>query len=191
MLPLKCGGKMPRYKKIDNMEFVSRMKEEFLLQKNTKDLAEVLDISKKTCQRYLIDLDLHYPKGRPKGKISQNKLTGGLAKWIKKHPGESLSSNVQEIMEETNLTKDQVKSFLYRLKKKHQKRIKNLGDLRDYKGGLKGSKGSIVLFSDIKEYSLKHSPYGEEITISALLKNKKRIAFKTTLSRLAAYERLH
>lgn len=182
---------MPRYKKTEDPDFVFLLKEEFPKHTNALELSEVLGISRKTCQRYLTDLDLHYPKGRPKGKPSNNRLTGGMAKWITAHPGESLSLDIEEIMEKTDLTKDQVKSFLYRLKKKHQKRIKDIGDLRDYKGGLKGTKGSIILFSDIKEYSLKHSHYGEDLKITATLKNKKRIVFKTTLSRLEAYERLH
>ena len=180
---------MPRYKKLEDPDFVFLMKENFPLKKNTQDLADLLEISKKTCQRYLKELNLHYPKGRPKGKGSVNKKTGGMALWIKGHPGKSLSSNVKEIIEETGLTKDQAKSFLYRLKKKHTKRIKDIGDLRDYKGGLKGTKGTVVLFSDIKEYSLKHSPYNEDLRISALLKSKKKIAFNTTLSLLEKYNK--
>lgn len=180
---------MPRYKKIEDPDFVFSLREAFSTVTTTRALANLLKLSKKTCQRYLTELDLHYPKGRPKGKPSNNKLTGGMAKWIKAHPGESLQLNVKEIRDKTGLTKDQVKSFLYRLKKKHQKRIKNIGDIREYRGGLKGTKGSIVLFSDIKEYSLKHSPYGEDLKITAVLKNKKRIVFNTTLSRLEKYNK--
>lgn len=180
---------MPRYKKLEDPDFVFLLRENFPLKTNTKDLSIVLGISKKTCQRYLKELDLHYPKGRPKGSTSKNKLTGGLAKWIKNHPGESLPHSVKEIVEKTSLTKDQVKSSLYRLKKKHLERIRGIGDIRDYKGGLKGSKGSIVLFSDIKEYSLKHSFYNEDLKITAHLKNKKSIVFNTTLSLLEKYNK--
>ena len=180
---------MPRYKKLEDPDFVFLLKEEFPKNSNSQDLANILNISKKTCQRYLKELNLHYPKGRPKGKISINKKTGGLSKWIKSHPGESLPSKVKEIVEQTGLTKDQVKSFLYRLKKRHNKKIKDIGDLRTYKGGLKGTKGTVVLFSDIREYSLKHSPYSEDLKITALLKNKKRIVFNTTLSLLEKYNK--
>ena len=180
---------MPRYKKTEDPDFVFLLKEEFLNLACTSELALKLDISKKTCQRYLKELNLHYPKGRPKGKKSVNKKTGGLSKWIKTHPGESLPLKVKEIVEQTGLTTDQVKSSLYRLKKRHNDKIRDIGDLRKYKGGLKGTKGTVVLFSDIREYSLKHSPYDEKLKITALLKNKKRIVFNTTLSLLEKYNK--
>ncbi len=182
---------MSKYKKTDDPGFVSFLEVTFPTVTCTKELAEILDISKKTCQRYLKDLNLHYPKGRPKGKGSVNKKTGGLALWIKSHPGKVLPSKVSEIAKETSLSKDQVKSFLYRLRKKHIQRIRDIGDLRTYNGVLKGTKGSVVLFSDIEQYSLKHSSFNEDLRISAILKNKKRIEFKSTLSRLEMYRKLH
>lgn len=182
---------MPRYKKLEDSEFTTKMREEFKTSKNTFELSKVMGLNKKTCQRYLKDLDLHYPKGRPKGGNSTNRKNGGLAKWIRSHPGETLPLKVSDIIEQTGLTKDQVKSFLYRMKMTHSKRLKKLGDIREYKGGLKGTKGTIILFSDIKEYSIKHSFLNENLNIHALLGNKKRIAFETTLGKLEKYERLH
>ena len=112
-----------------------------------------------------------------------------MSKWIKKHPGKILPSKVSEIVKQTSLTKDQVKSFLYRMKTKHNKRLKNIGDIRDFKGGLKGSKGSVILFSDIREYSIKHNFLNEDLKILLKLKNKERVEFKTTLSFLEKYNK--
>lgn len=180
---------MPRYKKLEDLDFVKRMKTLFKESKNTQDLSEKLDISKKTCQRYLKDLNLHYSKGRPRGKISNNKKTGGMANWVKKHPGETLPLKVSDIAEQTNLTKDQVKSFLYRTKRKHLKRLKDIGDIRDYRGGLRGTQGTVFLFSDIKEYSIKHSFLNEDLKITMTLKNKEKATFKTTLSILEKFNK--
>ena len=180
---------MPRYKKLEDLDFVEKMKTLFKKSENTQELSEKLDISKKTCQRYLKDLDLHYPKGRPKGKISNNRKTGGMAEWIKEHPGEMLSLNVLDITQQTGLTKDQVKSFLYRTKKKHSKRLRSIGDIRDYKGGLRGSQGTVFLFSDIKDYSIKHSFLNEDLKIIMTLKNKEKVTFKTTLSILEKFNK--
>ena len=180
---------MPRHKKLEDLEFVEKMKEFFKESKNTQDLSEKLNISKKTCQRYLTDLDLHYPKGRPKGKKSNNRKTGGMANWIKTHPGETLSLNVSDIIKQTDLTKDQIKSFLYRTKKKHLKRLSNIGDIRDYRGGLRGTQGMVFLFSDIKEYSIKHSFLNEDLKITITLKNKEKVTFKTTFSILEKFNK--
>ena len=114
-----------------------------------------------------------------------------MAEWIKKHPGKTLPLKVSEIVEQTSLTKDQVKSFLYRMKKRHNKRLKNIGDIRDFKGGLKGSRGSVILFSDIREYSIRHNFLNEDLKILLKLKNKERVEFKTTLSILEIYKGLH
>ena len=180
---------MSRTSKLENPAFASRLRKAFHeAAACTEELAGVMGISKKTCQRYLNKINLHYKKGRPRGTKSKNPLTGGLALWIRLHPKEKLPSKISDIIIKTGLSRDQVKCFLYRVKKKQLKNIKSLGDIRKYSGGLRGTRGTLVRFSDMKEYSIRYSPFNEDLKIKALLKNNERIEFKTTLSLLKEYK---
>jgi len=175
---------MSRSKKIADTDFIALMEKEFKIQPNTKALGEALGISKKTCQRYLKELGWGYPKGRPAGSKSKNKLTGGMAEWIRSHPEEKLSLKVTDIVTKTGLSLDQVKCFLYRIKKEQRDKVKALGDIRKYPGGVRGSRGTLVRFADMKEYSIKFNPFSEDLKVKALLKNNEHIEFKATLSLL-------
>ena len=136
------------------------------------------------------EFNLHYSNGRPSAEDVPGKLTGGLAKFIKANPDIKLPTEISEIVKLTNLTKDQVKSSMYRMKIKHNLRIKSLGDLRDLPGAIKLDSTTIFAFKDILSYTISHTPYSEEVVIRAILKNKKSVAFKTTLSKLKKYEKI-
>jgi len=181
---------MSRNKLTDDLNFVIKLKKTFETSLSCREVGDKLGISTQTARRYLKDFNLTYPSGRPSKGNLPPKLTGGLIKWIKANPKVKLPSSVAEIVKVTNLTKDQVKSSLYRMKLKHKERIENLGKLYNLPGALKLTSGSIFTFKDIKSYSISHSPFSEDLKIDALLRNKKRVVFKTTLSKLEAYLKL-
>jgi len=169
---------------LDDPDWEQEFKKTQAKVKSYKELAEKMRISRKTAIRYCKELGLSFPKGRPEGTHSFNKLSGGLAKWISEHPDQKLPRSPRAISAITGLTYDQVKCSLYRLKERHAKKIKSLGDLREYPGGFKSPNGDIVLFRDFTSYKIYSSPYNNLIKIEATLKNKRKVSLKLTLEKL-------
>jgi len=181
---------MSRNKLTDDSNFVIKLKKEFKKCSSCRELGKVLKISTSTTRRYLKDFNLAYSNGRPTSDEVPAKLTGGLAKWIKNNPDIKLPPSINEVMKITHLSKDQVKSSIYRMKLKHKNKMKELGNLHELPGALKMDSGLIFAFRDMETYRIYHSPFTEEIRINALLKNKKSVEFKTTLSKLENYKKI-
>ena len=181
---------MSRNKLTINTSFEPKLREAFKLSSSCREVGKLLGFSTQTARRYLKEFNLSYPTGRPSGEEVPGKLTGGLARFIKLNPDIKLPTSIMEVVKITNLTRDQVKSSMYRMKLKHTNRIKSLGDLRNLPGAIKLDSNNIFTFKDIISYSISHSFYNEDITIKALLGDKKSVAFKTTLSKLERYKKI-
>ena len=181
---------MARPKKIDSPDYRFRFKQAFENNTCFRDLAKDMEISERTARRYGKELGLSYPAGRPVGSESLNPLRGGLVQWIKEHPDEHLPTKVKDIVELTGLTKDQVKCFLYRRKKRMVKRAKLLGNIAEWPGaiGYEGQQDEPFWFKNIDKYKMSVLYQTGEVKIDATMKNGKRIVFKTTLSRLENYK---
>lgn len=171
-----------------NETFEERFKREFENAYCTRELAEKMGFSTRTCFRYLKKYNLGYPPGRPSRKLVPGKLYGGFAQWISKHPEIQLeTTSPTEISNLTGLTVEQVKSSLYRMRRRHQERLHDIGDIRKLPGGFKKPNGNIYLFSDVTKYKMKTSPYSEYVELYLIMHNGEEVRVRASLQRLEKY----
>jgi hypothetical protein len=97
----------------------------YLEEKTIKKTAEKLKCSVGTISRYLklASFDVRLYQNKSKGREISPNHHGALVKWIRENKKQPLPLKVKDIMTLTGCTKNEVKCYFYRIKKKLLKRL--------------------------------------------------------------------
>lgn len=136
--------------------------------------ARVLGIHHVTVKKVLLSNGFRPEKPSGKGFDSsalEQKDTSAFAKWIKEHPGHRLPHSVKDIAEETHLSYNTVRSYLYRRRKRIKHQIETLPDLRKFDLLFVDTLRQEFESGDIKHYSYKLRPHDLRVSLLAELKD--------------------
>lgn len=142
---------------------------------SVKRTAKVLGVCTRTVRRYLKAYGVSIRRGNVKG--VKGKKWGKFPTWLRENRDKVLPRSIVKIAEITGCTKDQVKSYLKRERKRMRDFLRSLPDLKTFEFTLRSTDGRLVSMRYFRKCSIAFDPWSFKVKLIADIDERHRYYF--------------
>lgn len=150
---------------------------------SVKGVARSIGVSYRTAKKYLREAGVQPRRGRPPVEEG-GKHFSAFANWLRKHPQTALPRSISAISKITGFSKDTIKSYLRRRRRRVQKFVESLPPLGEKNRLLLDIEGRRIPTRGMDWYILSIDRWTLKIKIRALMKNQRPYFFEYTMEEL-------